>query len=612
MSAILPHAAVAAPQARPWTDVIVAARMLAVDPFGLGGMHLRARSGPPRDRVCAWIRGLLPASTPCTRVPLHVTDDRLLGGIALAATLHSGAVVWDPGLLAAAHGGLVLLPMAERVETRISATLCAVLDRGELAIERDGVTAVVPCSLSLVVLDEGIDDEQVAASLLDRLAFGFDLDAFDPRELPDDVAHVDALTEVRARLATVTMAPEATDALCRAALTLGIASIRAVLLAARAARVHAALAGRVAVETEDLDVAARLVLGRRATCWESPGEAAAPTADDDSDATPPHETATPPQPSASDDDDARDEDANNPASLEDIVLAAARCGVPDGLLETLRTHRTRGTTPPGAGRAGSTRLSIQGGRPAGSRAAQLRQGARIAVLDTLRAAAPWQRLRGAFTLAACGSVRRVEVRREDFRIKQFRQRTETCVIFAVDASGSAAMQRLAEAKGAVEQLLGDCYVRRDHVALIAFRGTLADVVLPPTRSLARVRRRLADLAGGGTTPLAAGIDAATALATDARKRGRAPLVVMMTDGRGNVARDGRTGVAATDDALACSRQLRRAGVPALVLDTSPRATPRVRALATEMNARYLALPYLDSAGVSREIRSLAHESMPCR
>jgi magnesium chelatase subunit D len=200
----------------------------------------------------------------------------------------------------------------------------------------------------------------------------------------------------------------------------------------------------------------------------------------------------------------------------------------------------------------------------------------------------------------------VEIRKEDFRLTRFQQRTETSVIFSVDASGSAALQRLAEAKGAVEQVLGDCYVRRDHVALIAFRGREATLLLPPTRSLARVRRCLADLAGGGTTPLASGIDAALALSLEARKRGKTPVLVLMTDGRANVARDGREGGAvASADALASARAVRAAGVRALFLDTAPRPRPAAKLLATEMGARYLPLPYVDAVGISRQVQSLA-------
>ena len=117
---------------------------------------------------------------------------------------------------------------------------------------------------------------------------------------------------------------------------------------------------------------------------------------------------------------------------------------------------------------------------------------------------------------------------------------ETTTIFVVDASGSAALHRLAEAKGAVELLLADCYIRRDQVALIAFRGSAAELLLPPTRSLARAKRSLAGLPGGGGTPLAAGLDAAFALSDSIRRKGQTPTVIVLTDGRANIARDGIT------------------------------------------------------------------------
>jgi len=230
------------------------------------------------------------------------------------------------------------------------------------------------------------------------------------------------------------------------------------------------------------------------------------------------------------------------------------------------------------------------------------------VLETVRAAAPWQPLRrreaalvGGNTVAA----RRVIVRLDDFRVMRTKRRRETCVIFCVDASGSAAMQRLAEVKGAIEQVLLDCYARRDHVALIAFRGSGAQLVLPPMRSLVRVRKGLAALAGGGVTPLAAGIDAALALAEDVTRAGQTPILVFMTDGRGNVARDGSHGSGpANEDALAAARAVRVAGIRTLFLDSAPRPRAPARLLAKEMDARYLPLPYLDAQGISRQVQSL--------
>lgn len=172
------------------------------------------------------------------------------------------------------------------------------------------------------------------------------------------------------------------------------------------------------------------------------------------------------------------------------------------------------------------------GRPVGCRRGDPRRG-RLDLLATLRTAAPWQALR-----RTGEETRRIVVRRDDLRIRILKQRTETTTVFCVDASGSAALERLAEAKGAVELLLAEAYVRRDRVALVAFRGTGAELVLPPTRSLTRAKRGLSGLPGGGGTPLAAGIDAAVAVALGVRRGGSRPAIVLLTDGRANVARSG--------------------------------------------------------------------------
>jgi magnesium chelatase subunit D len=240
------------------------------------------------------------------------------------------------------------------------------------------------------------------------------------------------------------------------------------------------------------------------------------------------------------------------------------------------------------------------GRPAGVRRGEPRGSARLNVVETLRAAAPWQRLRRGGRPAPA----RVEVRRDDFRVSRLKHRAQTTTLFVVDASGSAALHRLAEAKGAVELLLADCYVRRDRVALLAFRGRGAELLLPPTRSLVRAKRSLAGLPGGGGTPLAAGIEAAAALADGVRRRGETPIVIVLTDGRANVARDGTHGRArAEEDAIAAARAVCAAGVTTLLVDTSPQPQPLARRLATEMGASYLPLPHADAAALSRAVRA---------
>jgi magnesium chelatase subunit D len=239
-----------------------------------------------------------------------------------------------------------------------------------------------------------------------------------------------------------------------------------------------------------------------------------------------------------------------------------------------------------------------------ARSGQLREG-RLSLVDTLRAAAPWQRLRKTSEKLQAGQ--RVIVRPDDFRIVRYRERRETTAIFVVDASGSAAMQRLAEVKGSIELLLADCYIRRDSVAMVVFRGTQAEVVLPPTRSLVRAKRLLAGLPGGGGTPLASGLDTALNLADSIGRKGQSPLLVLMTDGRANINSDGKAGrVAAFEDALRAGERICAAGIPALAIDTSPNlrplGEPPTSKLGRAMNARYLPLPICDSARISEAVR----------
>jgi magnesium chelatase subunit D len=199
------------------------------------------------------------------------------------------------------------------------------------------------------------------------------------------------------------------------------------------------------------------------------------------------------------------------------------------------------------------------------------------------------------------------VQAEDFRVVRFRQRAQSVTVFVVDASGSAALYRLAEAKGAVELLLADCYVRRDEVALIAFKGMAAELLLPPPRSLVRAKRSLSAMPGGGGTPLAAAIDATAELLEQLERRGATPSYVMLTDGRANVCRDGSTGrERALEDALSAASALRRlSGAPGMVIDTSPRPHRSANALASALDALYLPLPNADAAQLQAAVRQVA-------
>ncbi len=598
-------------------DALLAARLCAIDPVGLGGMILRG-GGDVRDAVIAELHCGLPEAAPLRRIPSNIDDDALLGGLDLGATLKLGRPTRQTGVLAASDGGVVVLPMAERMPDATAARIAGVLDVGAV----DGL----PVRVAVVACDDGVDDEAPPAALIERLAFRIDLSEVrfsssrfsgvgvqgpivprtiledagpvEPRAGPDLERH--AAGAVLAPLAASDRAPTVTGELERAegplpdshaiiaaaTLALGVDSARAPLFALRAARASATMAGRAEVSDDDLILAIRLVLASRATRLPaSPEEPASP--EDDAHDAPPPPVET----------DAGEEEQIVPQPPEDVVLAAALASLPRDVLERIAAGRGRRGASRARG-AGERRKSALRGRPLSARAGMPRGGLRLSLIDTLRAAAPWQALRE----RGNGPVR---IRREDLRIRRFETRAETLTIFAVDASGSAAAARLAEAKGAVELLLAQAYVKRAQVALVAFRGMSAELLLPPTRSLTRARRALAELPGGGGTPLAAGLTAARDLAEAARARGRTPFLVILTDGRANIAIDG-TAVRerAERDAEEAARAIGQARIGAAFVDTSLRPRPEGARLALAMGARYLPLPRADAATMHRAVTAV--------
>ena len=542
----------------------MALTLLAVDPEGLKGLWLRARAGPVRDHVTTALAAL---PLPLCRLHPGIADDALFGGIDLTATLATGRPVLGAGLLASPAA--LILTMAERCPAGLAARLATALDRP---------------GHCMVALDESADpDEGLPAALSDRLGLFLSLDDqvwSDTTPLTLDPA---ALAAARQRLTKLRTPPDAASALTRAAAELGITSLRAPLLALAAARASAAWAGRKTMTEADLITAADLVYGHRAL--------------------PQTDAPDQPQPQDQPDDappDTDPADADQPQSEgqtipEELLVEAARAALPADLLARLAAGRAaraaKGASGTGAARGGNHR-----GRPLPSRAGRLGTGARIDLVATLRAAAPWQPLRRAQT-SRPDTV--LLVRPADIRLKRFIETSDRVLIFAVDASGSAAFARLAEAKGAIELLLAQAYSRRDHVALLAFRGTGAELILPPTRSLVQTKRRLAGLPGGGGTPLASGLRLAMATAQQAKARGLTPTIAILTDGRGNIALDGSANRdAAEADALTLARLIRATATPALVIDTANRPQPGLQALARQMDAPYLALPRADAHRLS--------------
>ena len=585
-----------------WSLAVQAAALLAIDPVGLAGARIHAGAGPVRDAWMSLLQSLM-SDTAWKRMPVNITDERLLGGLDLSATLSAGRPILQQGVLADVNGGTLILAMAERLPSATGAKLAQVMDSGEIHIVRDGIDQRRDSRFAVIALDEGVSEEEVLLpGLRDRLAFDLDLRSVSWKEVRDYPANLISPQEIvaaRARLLDVNIGDDLLEAVCGTAMALGVDSARATLMTLSAARANAALNGDLEVGSGDVRAAAELVLAPRATRLPpTPQSEASPEQEQEPEQEPPPPPEENEQPPESESDPSSEQ---NPQALEDQILEATKAAIPAGLLSQLLAggmQRRASSGKSGAAVKGGLR-----GRPAGSRRAMPAHGSRLHLMDTLRAAAPWQKIRKA---TAKNQQAKIQVRAEDFHVARIKQKTATTTLFVVDASGSSALNRLAEAKGAVELLLADCYVRRDQVALIAFRGKQAELLLPPTRSLVRAKRSLSGLPGGGGTPLATAIDTAASVAEGLQRRGITPVIVLLTDGRANVARSGSGGrELAFSEAMEAARQLAVMQMSVLFIDTSPQPQKPAADLAAAMRARYLPLPLAGAATVSLAVRAAA-------
>jgi magnesium chelatase subunit D len=610
-----------------WNDALTALQLLQIDPHGFGGVWLRAPFGPVRDQ---WLRQLASTKMNTIKLPGSVDLERLLGGIDLSLTLQTGQLHLQSGLLAQAHQGLVCISMAERFPASLMAPLTQAMDTQCLPPLRmsDSAQAAVQTTFGVLALDESVgDDLPISPALQERLGLWLNLQELPPSAVSDlafalqnkdsDEGAVNAvlpaqsLAEMRPLLQRMQFNDEQATAICATAMGLGIDSLRVPSLALRVACVHAALHLRSEVVQADLAFATRAVLAPRATQWPTPPDNASdptqptpqePEAASESAAAsetqaqqpPPQDHAPPPtdssEPPSSDESEQDSAEVNGPSphDLKELLIAAALASLPADILERLMT-KTGSNTGQSSGRSGTVRSGMQRGRPLPPRPGRPGGLARLHVLATLRAAAPKQRLRSGTQTA------RVAIRSEDFHVHRYQQNSATCLILALDASGSAALQRLAEAKGAVELLLQQSYARRDSVCIVAFRGAQAQLLLPMTRSLVRAKRAMTGLPGGGGTPLALALKMACEQAQQLHRQGVTPLLVVLSDGRANISLAGVGGrEQAQADAVQWATQWRLTGHRSMWIDTSVKPDAQVQNMASTMGGHYLPMPQVQA------------------
>ncbi|HTI22348.1 MAG TPA: putative cobaltochelatase [Kutzneria sp.] len=557
-------------------------------------------------------------------LPVGATEDRLVGSLDLERALTEGVRAYQPGLLAAAHRGVLYVDEVNLLHDHLVDLLLDAAAMGRAHVEREGVSVSHAASF-LLVGTMNPEEGELRPQLLDR--FGLTVQVLasrdvstrtevvrrrlayeaDPAGFAADWAEADAelavrIVKARAELPNAVLPDTELRRIAAVCAAFEVDGMRADLVVARTAIAHCVWRGANTVTEEDVEAAVRLALPhrRRRDPFDEPGvdeqqlqdamqQAAAELEPEDPDDDPDGGEA-PPDSEAPQQQPQQQPQQGDGKAPKDQAPSAPSPAFKARLLQV-----------PGVGEGAPGRRSRA--RAAGGRTVRSStvDGHGLHLVGTVTAAAPHQRARGRDGAG-------LRLKGEDLRLAVREGKEGNLVLFAVDASGSmAARQRMSAVSGAVLSLLRDAYQRRDKVGVVTFRGTDAQVALPPTSSVDAAVARLKKLRTGGRTPLADGLLKAHKVLTVEKLRDprRRPLLVVVTDGRATSARPGHDPV---QDSLKAAALLANDGVAAVVVDCEhgPVRLGLADKLATALGGVCLRLEQLSAeqmAGVVRATRA---------
>lgn len=552
---------------------------------------------------------------PFVQIPLNATEDRLIGSVDVDESVRTGKTIFQPGLLARAHRGVLYIDEINLLDEGLANIVLDVISSGFVRVEREGISIVHPCE-PLVIATCNPEEGELRPHLLDRFAVTLSVDS-QPLNMEQRIeavesvtsfsenpkSFIESLSEETSSMATnivlareyikdITLSSEQTKYLVTEATRAMCQGHRAELFACEIAKASAALESREEVSSDDLKLAVKLAILPRALVMMNDNM------EDEAPEPPP--PPPPPQAQEQDDTETEDDDENEPENEEDENVEESVPDLPEEFMfdpegVVLDPELMEFSKKQKSGNAGGRGLIFSQDRGRYIKSMLPRAGVqRLAVDATLRASAPYQKGRRA--RAPEDTDRKVFVEQDDMRIKRLARKAGALVIFLVDASGSMALNRMNAAKGAAIRLLTEAYQTRDKVALIPFQGKRADVILPPTKSITMAKKRLETMPCGGGSPLAHGLMTAVRTAINAEKSGDTgrAVIICISDGRANVSLGESDGVPEEE-------KLDKAGLKEQVINLAKQvgAIPSIDLLLIDTENKFV------STGVAKEIASAA-------